>query len=65
MENDRDILLVAILTFITVSLWIFFEFVKTTNTSTISSDLQQVLTPLNSSVDTSVLSILGERKIYK
>ncbi len=62
MENDRDLLLISIFTFITVSLWVFFELVKTTKTTTISPSTQQVLVPLSPKLDTETLSELEKRR---
>jgi hypothetical protein len=65
MENDRDILLIAILTFITVFAWIFFDLVKTSQTSTITDSTEQLLTPLNPTIDTDTLNKLSLRINYK
>jgi hypothetical protein len=65
MKEDRDLLLVAIFTALTIFLWVFFELVKTTKTSTLSSSLQQVITPLSAKIDTSVLDILESRNTYE
>lgn len=61
MNDDRDLLLVAIFTTLTVSLWVFFELVKTTKTSTIARPLQQVVSPLSSKIDVGVLDELERR----
>ena len=65
MDNDRDILLITILTFFTVFAWIFFELVKTTRTSTVSEQTQQLLKPLNTNIDTDTFQILETRKNFK
>jgi hypothetical protein len=65
MENDRDILLIAILTFITVFSWIFFDLIKTSQTSTISESTEQLLTPLTPTIDTETLNKLSLRINYK
>lgn len=64
MEKDRDLLLVSIFTFLTISLWIFFELVKTTKTTTVSTKIQQIITPFNSTFDTDILKSLENRKTY-
>lgn len=64
MDNDRDLLLVSVLTFLTVSLWIFFELVKTTKTTTIETNVQQIITPFSSRIDTDILKSLESRKNY-
>jgi len=62
MKSDRDLFLISLFTFITVLSWIFFELVKTTQTSTISASVNQVITPLTPTLDTDTLDIL-ETKI--
>ncbi len=64
LENDRDILLVAMFTFLTVSLWVFFELVKTYKTTTVSSVVQQVITPFSPTIDTSIISQIEKRRVY-
>ena len=61
MDEDRDLLLVAIFTTITVFLWVFFELVKTTKTSTVARPLQQVVSPLTGKIDVGVLEELEKR----
>ncbi len=62
--NDRDILLVAVFTFLTVFLWVFFELVKTIKTTTVSSTVRQVITPFSPTIDTTTLIQLSNRKTY-
>lgn len=62
MSNDRDILLLSVFTFITVTLWITFELIKTVKTTTVSSEVQQIVTSLSPKIDTDVLSTLKNRK---
>lgn len=64
VDNDREILLVSIFTFLTVLSWIFFELVKTAKTTTVSSTVTQVITPLNPAIDTGILTLLENRKVY-
>lgn len=64
MENDRDLLLVSVFTFLTVSLWIFFELVKTTKTTTVTSTVQQVVVPFSANIDTSVFTIIKSRSSF-
>ncbi|OGG01361.1 hypothetical protein A2Z33_02320 [Candidatus Gottesmanbacteria bacterium RBG_16_52_11] len=64
MDNDRDILLVAILTFITVFTWIFFELVKTTKTTTLTSQTQQLISKVDTEIDTDTLDRLNLRQNY-
>ena len=64
MENDKDLLLVAVFTFLTVSLWITFELMKTVKTTTVTSPVQRVVTPLNASIDIDLLTKLKERPVY-
>lgn len=65
MENDRDILLVSIMTFITIFAWIFFELVKTTKTSTVPESTTQLLKPVNPRIDTATLDQLSERQVFR
>jgi len=61
MKTDRDLLLISLFTFITVLSWIFFELVKTTKTSTVSSTVNQVIIPLTPKLDTDTLDILEQK----
>jgi hypothetical protein len=65
MDNDRDILLVAIFTCITVSAWIFFELVKTAKTSTLSTNTTQLVKSMQTTIDEKTLTTLSERMIYR
>ncbi len=62
--NDRDILLVAVFTFLTVSLWVFFELVKTIKTTTVTATVRQVITPFSPTIDTTTLTQLSTRRTY-
>lgn len=62
MSNDRDILLLSIFTFITVSLWISFELIKTVKTTTVSSQVAQIVTPLSPVIDAEIFSTLKNRR---
>lgn len=64
MDNDKDLLLVSVFTFFTVLLWISFELIKTTKTTTVAAPVQQIITPLSATIDTSIISQLKERKTY-
>lgn len=64
MENDKDLLLVAVFTFLTISLWITFELVKTVKTTTVASPIQRVVTPLSAAIDIDLLTKLKERPTY-
>lgn len=64
MNEERDLLLVAVFTTLTVFLWVFFELVKTTKTSTVSRPLQQVVSPLTSKIDIGILDALEQRKTF-
>lgn len=61
-DSEKDLLLVSIFSFLTVSLWIFFELVKTAKTSTIESTTRQIVQPLNTEIDTGILDILEQRR---
>lgn len=64
-HNDRDLLLVAIFTTFTILLWIFFELVKTTKTSTVARPAQQSVTPLTSKIDTDIFETLEARNPFE
>lgn len=64
MEHDRDLLLVAVFTFLTVVLWIGFELIKTAKTTTVAAPVQRIVTPLSSTIDTQTLEAIKERKSY-
>ncbi|MEK7065625.1 MAG: hypothetical protein AAB961_01410 [Patescibacteria group bacterium] len=64
MDSDRDIVLISVFTFLTVCLWVFFEFVKTVKTTTVSSSVQQVITPFSPTIDADILTEIANRKIY-
>jgi hypothetical protein len=65
MDNDRDILLIAIFTFFTVFAWIFFELVQTSKTTTVTSATTSLLAPLETKIDVQTLNNLEQRKIFK
>lgn len=64
MDNDRDLLLISIFTFITVSLWIAFELLKTAKATTLSTVTQQIVVPLSPKIDTDTLILINDSKIY-
>lgn len=62
MDEERDLLLVSIFTTITIFIWVFFELVKTTKTSTVTQPTQQVASPLTSKIDIDTLEQLETRQ---
>lgn len=64
MEEDRDLLLISVFTTLTILLWVFFELVQTTKTSTVARPLQKAVLPLSSKIDTSVLDLLGTKQTF-
>jgi hypothetical protein len=64
MENDRDLLLISVFTFFTVSLWVTFELIKTVKTTTISQTTKEIVIPLNSSIDTETLTNIANKRVY-
>lgn len=62
--GDRDILLVAVFTFLTVFLWIFFELVKTAKTTTVTTTVAQTITPFVPTIDNATLDDIGKRTVY-
>lgn len=65
VENDKDLLLIAVFTTMTVVLWVFFELAQTTKTSTISRPLQKAVLPLSSAIDTSILDELSTKQTFE
>ena len=63
-NSDRDLLLISVFTFFTVTLWITFELLKTFKTTTVSESTQEIVVPLNPKIDVDTLSNLVQRKIY-
>ena len=64
MDNDRDLLLISVFTFFTVSLWITFELLKTAKTTTVSTTTQQVVVPLSPKIDIDTLTEIANRRVY-
>lgn len=62
MKSDRDLFLLSAFTLLTVVLWITFEFLKTTKTTTVSASVQQIVVPLTSTLDTGTLDILETKR---
>jgi len=65
MDNDRDLLLISIFTFATVSLWIIFELIKTVKTTTVSTTTQQIIVPLKPEFDIDTLTNVTNKRVYK
>jgi len=65
MRSDRDILIVCIFTFITVVTWIFVDFVKTTQSSTVTSVTEELLAPLPGPIDQKLLRDLEARQAFE
>ena len=62
--NDRDLLLISIFTFFTVTLWVFFEVLKTVKTTTLTPQVVQIVVPLSPKIDAGVLQAIANRKTY-
>lgn len=61
-DSDRDLLLVSIFTFLTVFTWVVFELVKTIKTTTVDTPVQEIIKPLNPTLDTAILDTLQSRQ---
>lgn len=61
MDNERDLFLISLFTFFTVSLWIFFELVKTTKTVTTPQTVSKILSPLSPKLETDIFDTLEKR----
>ena len=64
MQNDRDLLLISVFTFFTVSLWITFELLKTVKTTTVPTTTQQIVIPLSSAIDIDTLTKITNKRVY-
>jgi len=63
-NSDRDLLLISVFTFFTVSLWVFFEVLKTIKTTTVTSQTQQIVVPLSPKLDESTFTLLQTKTEY-
>ena len=64
MDDDNNLLLIAVFTTLTIFSWIFFELVKTTKTSTVSSSVTRISTPLSSKIDVNVIMSLESKQTF-
>ncbi len=62
--NDRDLLLISVFTFFTVTLWVFFEVLKTIKTTTIAPQVTQIVVPLSPKLDSQVIQTIVTKKSY-
>lgn len=62
--NDRDLLLISVFTFFTVTLWVFFEVLKTVKTTTITPTVTQSIVPLSPKIDAQILQTIATKKSY-
>jgi hypothetical protein len=62
--NDRDLLLISVFTFFTVTLWVFFEVLKTVKTTTVTPQVTQSIVPLSPKIDSQVLQTIANKKTY-
>lgn len=63
-DSDRDLLLISVFTFFTVSLWIFFELLKTVKTTTVTQTTAQIVVPLSPKLDIPTIQTIVNRKQY-
>ncbi|MEK7577311.1 MAG: hypothetical protein AAB492_01665 [Patescibacteria group bacterium] len=64
MDDDNNLLLIAVFTTLTIFSWVFFELVKTTKTSTVSSTVQLLSAPLSSKIDIDIISDLETKQTF-
>ncbi len=64
MDDDNNLLLIAVFTTLTIFSWIFFELVQTTKTSTVSSSVKRISTPLSSKIDVDVIMSLESKQTF-
>ena len=64
MKNDRDLLLISVFTFFTVTLWVVFEVHKTVKTTTVTPHITQIVIPLSPKIETQALQTISAKKEY-
>lgn len=62
--SDRDLVLISVFTFLTVSLWVLFEVLKTVKTTTVTPQVTQTIVPLSPKIDTQIIQTLANKKMY-
>lgn len=62
--NERDLLLISVFTFFTVTLWVFFEILKTAKTTTISPSTTQIVQTLDPKIDSQTVEAIASKKEY-
>lgn len=63
-ESDRDLLLISVFTFFTVLLWITFELLKTIKTTTVRTEVQQIVVPFDPKIDTDTINAVNNLRMY-
>lgn len=56
--NKKEILIIAIATFITLVAWVFFDIMHTRSNVEISTQLQEVIEPLDHNFDQEAIQLL-------
>lgn len=64
MDDDNNLLLIAVFTTLTIFSWVFFELVKTTKTSTVTSTVKQLSAPLSSKIDVDIITDLEAKQTF-
>lgn len=64
MDDDNNLLLIAVFTTLTIFSWVFFELVKTTKTSTVTTIVKQLSAPLSSKIDVDIISNLETKQTF-
>lgn len=62
--GDRDLLLISVFTFFTVTLWVFFEVLKTAKTTTVTASTTEIVLPLNPKIDAQTVQTVANKKQY-
>lgn len=62
--SDRDLLLISVFTFFTVTLWVFFEVLKTVKTTTVTAATTQMVQTLDPKIDTQIVQTIANKKQY-
>ena len=64
MDDDNNLLLIAVFTTLTIFSWVFFELVKTTKTSTVTSTVKLLSAPLSSKIDVDIITDLEAKQTF-
>lgn len=64
MDDDNNLLLIAVFTTLTIFSWVFFELVKTTKTSTVTTTTKRITAPLSPKIDIDIITNLETKQSF-